>query len=215
MLKEWIDIIQLFFAKSRNVLKKDINGKDIKHFWISYTIFIIITLLFVWGLPNGFSYGFLDYATSILSIFVGFFITVLVFVEDKLKPTKLPTQEEENIKPANERLNQKQKISIRQENNYTIRFFYVLGLNILFSTIVLFMLLPNILWFDAFSLNLSEYTIIDNISQLSLSSILLGLYFWGMIIYRIVVLYLMLKIFFYTTYATSSLVSVIILKRKM
>ena len=175
MLKEWIDIIQLFFAKSRNVLKKDINGEDIKNIWISYTIFIIITLLFVWGIPNGFSNGFLDYATSILSIFVGFFITVLVFVEDKLKPIKLPSQEEENAKPANERLTQK----------------------------------------HAFSLNISEYTIIDNISQLSLNSILMGFYFWSMIIYRIVVLYLMLKIFFYTSYATSSLVSVIILKRKM
>ena len=99
MLKEWIDIIQLFFFFCCNVLKKDINGEDIKNIWISYAIFIIITLLFVWGIPNGFSNGFLDYATSILSIFVGFFITVLVFVEDKLKPTKLPSQEEENAKP--------------------------------------------------------------------------------------------------------------------
>ena len=77
------------------------------------------------------------------------------------------------------------------------------------------MLLPNILWFDAFSLNISEYTIIDDISQLSLNSILMGLYFWCIIIYRVVILYLMLKVFFYTTYATSSLVSVIILKRKI
>ncbi len=215
MLKEWIDIIQSFFAKSRDVLKKDVNGKTIKHIWTSYVFFALITLLLVFGIPKGFSDGFLNYATSILSIFVGFFITVLVFVEDKLKPTKLPTPEEENAKPANERLNQKQKINILQENNYTVRFFYALGLNILFSTIVLFMLLPNILWFDAFSLNLSEYTIVDDISQLSLNNILIGLYFWGMIIYRIIILYLMLKIFFYTTYATSSLVSVIILKRKI
>ena len=215
MLREWIDIIQLFFAKSRDVLKKDINGKTIKHIWVSYVLFVVIVLLLVWGIPRGFSDGFLNYATSILSIFVGFFITVLVFVDDKLKPTKLPTKEEENAKPANERLNQEQKINILQENNYTVRFFYALGLNILFSTIVLFMLLPNILWFDAFSLNLSEYTIVDDISQLSLNNILIGLYFWGMIIYRIIILYLMLKIFFYTTYATSSLVSVIILKRKI
>lgn len=215
MLKEWIDIIQSFFAKSRHVLKKNVNGKAIKHIWTSYVFFALITLLLMWGIPNGFSDGFINYATNILSIFVGFFITVLVFVEDKLKPTKLPTQEEENAKPANERLNQKQKINILQENNYTVRFFYALGLNILFSTIVLFMLLPNILWFDAFSLNISEYTIIYDISQLSLNSILMGLYFWSMIIYRIVILYLMLKIFFYTTYATSSLVSVIILKRKI
>lgn len=215
MLREWIDIIQLFFAKSRDVLKKDINGKTIKHIWVSYVLFVVIVLLLVWGIPRGFSDGFLNYATSILSIFVGFFITVLVFVDDKLKPTKLPTKEEENAKPANERLNQEQKINILQENNYTVRFFYALGLNILFSTIVLFMLLPNILWFDAFSLNLSEYTIVDDISQLSLNNILIGLYFWGMIIYRIIILYLMLKIFFYTIYATSSLVSVIILKRKI
>lgn len=215
MLREWIDIIQLFFAKSRDVLKKDINGKTIKHIWVSYVLFVVIVLLLVWGIPRGFSDGFLNYATSILSIFVGFFITVLVFVDDKLKPTKLSTKEEENAKPANERLNQEQKINILQENNYTVRFFYALGLNILFSTIVLFMLLPNILWFDAFSLNLSEYTIVDDISQLSLNNILIGLYFWGMIIYRIIILYLMLKIFFYTTYATSSLVSVIILKRKI
>ena len=215
MLREWIDIIQLFFAKSRDVLKKDINGKTIKHIWVSYVLFVVIALLLVWGIPRGFSDGFLNYATSILSIFIGFFITVLVFADDKLKPTKLPTKEEENAKPANERLNQEQKINILQENNYTVRFFYALGLNILFSTIVLFMLLPNILWFDAFSLNLSEYTIVDDISQLSLNNILIGLYFWGMIIYRIIILYLMLKIFFYTTYATSSLVSVIILKRKI
>ena len=215
MLREWIDIILLFFAKSRDVLKKDINGKTIKHIWVSYVLFVVIALLLVWGIPRGFSDGFLNYATSILSIFVGFFITVLVFVDDKLKPTKLPTKEEENTKPANERLNQEQIINILQESNYTVRFFYALGLNILFSTIVLFMLLPNILWFDAFSLNISEYTIIDDISQLSLNSILMGLYFWCIIIYRVVILYLMLKVFFYTTYATSSLVSVIILKRKI
>lgn len=215
MLREWIDIILLFFTKSRDVLKKDINGKTIKHIWVSYVLFVVIALLLVWGIPRGFSDGFLNYATSILSIFVGFFITVLVFVDDKLKPTKLPTKEEENTKPANERLNQEQIINILQESNYTVRFFYALGLNILFSTIVLFMLLPNILWFDAFSFNISEYTIIDDNSQLSLNSILMGLYFWCIIIYRVVILYLMLKVFFYTTYATSSLVSVIILKRKI
>ena len=98
MLKEWIDIIQLFFAKSRDVLKNDVNGKTIKHIWASYVLFVVITLLLVWGIPKGFSDGFINYATSILSIFVGFFITVLVFVEDKLKPTKLPTKEEENAK---------------------------------------------------------------------------------------------------------------------
>ena len=215
MLKEWIDIIQSFFAKSRNVLQKDINGKTIKHIWGSYAIFAVITLLIVWSIPKGFPNAFLDYTTKILAIFVGFLITVLVFVEDKLKLTKLPTRGEENTKPANERLNQNQKINILQEYNYTVRFFYALGLNILFSTIVLIMLLPNILWFDIFSLNVSEYTIIDDISQLSLNSIRMGLYFWSMIIYRIVVLYLMLRVFFYTTYATSSLVSVIIIKRKI
>lgn len=58
MLKEWIDIIQSFFAKSRNVLQKDINGKTIKHIWGSYAIFAVITLLIVWSIPKGFPNAF-------------------------------------------------------------------------------------------------------------------------------------------------------------
>lgn len=215
MLKEWIDIVLLFLKKSHDVLKKNINGQPIKHAWFSYIFFVTIAVTIVWFLPEGFSNELVEYATNILSIFVGFFITILVFVDDKIKPTKLPTKEEENLIPANKRLNQEQKIQIKQENNYATRFFYTLGLNILFSTLVLVLLLPNVLWSDTFSLNISELVPIDHISQLSLNSILLGVYYWGMLIYRTLVLYFLLKIFFYTTYATSSLASVIILKRKI
>ncbi len=214
MLREWIDIIHLFLKKGYTVLHENINGERIKHVWCSYVLFLFVSIIMVYLLPKGFSQSFLDYATGICSIFVGFFITVLVFVDDKLVLRKKPTKEEENTKPADQRLTEIQKIKITQEYNYTIRFFYTLGMNILFSAIVLMALLPNVLWVDIFSLDLSKITIISSLSQLSWNSFLLGIYFWSMVMYRIIVLYFLLKIFFYTTYATSSLVSVLILKRE-
>ena len=129
MLKEWMITLRRYFQRANSVLAKDINGKSFpKGNLIVYKLaFWGIACVIVAFLPQGLSDGFIDYIKDIFAIFVGFFVTVLCFVFDKLDTERILTPAEEDNVPAEQRRDSRKNVKIKQEHNYTVRFFYTIG----------------------------------------------------------------------------------------
>lgn len=217
MFKEWIRALWRFFGRANSVMTKNINGEAFsKTSRLCSTLFFwLITCLVVWNIPRGISSEFIDYIKDIFAIFVGFFVTVLCFVFDKIDTSWVPSQEDEDKRETKDRGNSKRNTKILQEHNYTVRFFYTIGLIILYSTTVIFLLIPNIFWNKWFEINVDEYCIVNSISLVTFASFRLFLHLAICVLYRLVVVFLTIKVFYYTCYSVSSLLQVLISKKNL
>lgn len=217
MLKEWIKTTWHFHVSAIRVMATDVNGRpfSLASRCAYHLFFVGLTVVIVLCLPNGISRGFIDYIKDIFAIFVGFFVTVLAFVYDKLDITKIPTQEEMDELPADMRWDSKKVMRVKREHNYTIRFFYTVGMVILFSTLAICLLIPNIFWPDFFDVKMGEYYFLSSITDVSWESIALFFHLSLCNIYRFMVVFLTIKILYYTFYSVSSLLQVLISKKKL
>ena len=216
MLKEWLKAMLIFLRNGYQVITRDVNNHKFTNRSIIgfHCLSLVLSLLVTFGLPYGLSDDFIDYIKDIFAIFIGFFVTALTLIYDKLSLTKIPTKDEINRMPANKRPSSADIIRLKQEHNYLIRFFYSIGFNILFATLTLLLLIPNIFWKDFFSLDISGYELVQKITDVDCRSILLGGHLILLFVYRLVVVTLIASVFFYTVYMITSLLQVLISKKK-
>lgn len=139
----------------------------------------------------------------------------MTLIYDKLNISKIPSQKDKDNMPVEDRPTSKDILRMKQEHNYVIRFFYSIGFNILYATLTLLLLIPIIFWKKFFSLNISEYQIVGNLEYLNKESILLGCHIVLLFIYRLLLILLIVKVFFYTVYMITSLLQVLISKKKI
>lgn len=180
-----------------------------------HIFFLFISFLCVIFLPKGVNESFIDYIKDIFAIFVGFFVTALTLIYDKLNISKIPSQEAIDRMSAKKRPTSEDILRMKQEHNYAIRFFYSIGFNILFATLTLLLLIPIIFWKEFFSLDISKYQFINYLSDINKESILLGGHIVFLFIYRLFIIFLIVKVFFYTVYMITSLLQVLISKKKI
>lgn len=217
MLKEWIKTTLHFLVSAIRVMATDVNGQpfSLASRCVYHVFFVGLTVVIVLCLPNGISPSFINYIKDIFAIFVGFFVTVLAFVYDKLDITKIPTQEEMDELPADMRWDSKKVMRVKREHNYTIRFFYTVGMVILFSTLAICLLIPNIFWPNFLNVKMGEYYLLNSIKVVSWESITLFFHLSLCCIYRFIVVFLTIKVLYYTFYSVSSLLQVLISKKKL
>lgn len=217
MLIEWIKAMQIFAKKGYRAITMDVNNKKYsKQSIMAYHIFFLfISFLCVIFLPKGVNESFIDYIKGIFAIFVGFFVTALTLIYDKLNISKIPSQEAIDRMSAKKRPTSEDILRMKQEHNYAIRFFYSIGFNILFATLTLLLLIPIIFWKEFFSLDISKYQFINYLSDINKESILLGGHIVFLFIYRLFIIFLIVKVFFYTVYMITSLLQVLISKKKI
>lgn len=217
MLKEWIKSLALYIKKSKEVRSKDINGKPYSKSSrvLSNFAFVGICFFLCFCIPNGVIAGFTDYIKDIFAIFVGFFVTVLTFVFDKLDMDRIPSQEEMDKIPADKRWSATKILRAKHEHNYTIRFFYTIGLIIIYAIFVLILLIPPIFWNNFFDIDFSKYIPLLNPMEMHWENVLIGIHYWLCVIYRTLITCFTVKVFYYTLYSTSSLLQVLISKKKI
>lgn len=209
--------MQIFAKKGYRAITMDVNNKKYsKQSIMAYHIFFLfISFLCVIFLPKGVNESFIDYIKDIFAIFVGFFVTALTLIYDKLNISKIPSQEAIDRMSAKKRPTSEDILRMKQEHNYAIRFFYSIGFNILFATLTLLLLIPIIFWKEFFSLDISKYQFINYLSDINKESILLGGHIVFLFIYRLFIIFLIVKVFFYTVYMITSLLQVLISKKKI
>ena len=217
MLTEWIKAMLIFARNGYHAMTMDVNNKKFSKTSILgyHAFFLVISFVCVIFLPKGISEEFIDYIKDIFAIFIGFFVTALTLIYDKLNISKIPSQNAIDGMPVGERPTSEDIIRMKQERNYAIRFFYSIGFNILFASLALFLLILNIFWNEFFSMDISKYQLIDKIEDLNKDSILLGGHIVLLFIYRLLVILLIVKVFFYTVYMITSLLQVLISKKKI
>ena len=217
MLTEWFKAMAIFVRKGYQAITKNVNNEPYsqKSIWCYHIFFVVISLVCVILLPKGIDGEFIEYIKDIFAIFIGFFVTALTMIYDKLYVTKVPSQEEIDRMPVDKRPSAKDILRIKQEHNYVVRFFYSIGFNILFATLTLILLITFIFWKDFYALDIFDSCVIKQLSSLSIKTILLGGHIVYVFLYRLWVIYLIVKVFFYTVYMITSLLQVLISKKKI
>src|SRR5690606_32938469 len=120
-----IKYTRLLKNKAIEYEQKDINGKTSVSFRERYArklISFIIALVLLFLLKKGFSDIFISYVSTILSIFIGLFITALIFSFDKFYTKK-------DLKNANAQ----EKLRDTQSFNFSKQFSFLTGYNIILS----------------------------------------------------------------------------------
>ena len=137
MLIKYLKIIR---DKSRKYERTDINGQEIKisKIFFRQAIFALISIVLFFVSINGFSERLLEYCVSALSILIGLFITVLVFVSEKIP----------NRETSNENTSAIDRTKKIQLFNYYKRFSFMIGRTTvlsIFCLIIIFFLIQTYL----------------------------------------------------------------------
>lgn len=105
MLTEWIKAMQIFVRNGYHAMTMDVNNKKFSKTSILgyHAFFLIISFVCVIFLPKGISGDFIDYIKDIFAIFIGFFLTALTLIYDKLNIAQVPTQKVTDRMPAYKR----------------------------------------------------------------------------------------------------------------
>ena len=198
MLIKYLKIIR---DKSHKYDRTDINGHEVKSskIFLRQVLFVLITIvLFLFSL-DGFSERLLEYCVSALSILTGLFITVLVFVSEKIP----------NKESNNENISAKERTKKIQLYNYYKQFSFIIGRTTVLSVfclIIIFFLIQI-----GTSYNPFEYIIAH---QIDIESVFLFFKITINLVLRFLFIYWMIRIFYNTLFAVSSLTNIINLKKE-
>ena len=175
------------------------------------TFFVLCTL------SEGFSNDFLQLGASILSIFIGLFLTALVFALDKFYiPTnnnlgdyKLDVDENgmnRNIEVSIDKIefqNAQDKLWQKQSLYYVQKFNVLVGKSVIIGIWALALICINVMYSSFFSINLANYTT----APITLQSFLIFLKLLSVVVVRFLICYFMIEVFYNTIGIISSMVN--------
>lgn len=185
--------------------RTDINGKVDNSFFGKNLINLIcslISLVFVYLLKDGFSASFVSFSSKTLAIFIGLFMTAIIFSFNKFY------EHSEKEEP-----NSTEKLWDTQSYNYSKQFAYITSYNIVLCIFVIIALSFNALFEKPLSVNLCEFSF--NFQQININSVLLFFELSFVALQRFFVLYWMQKVMYNTLFVVSSMVSFMNEKNKL
>lgn len=206
------------YGEARQSEIKDINGNIKSSFFKNCRIIlgiIISTSLLVLD-PSGYDDSFLQLVTTIVSIFIGLFLTALVFALDKFyKPNQCKIGDY-NLEILHEDQHRKYELSIdeikhlnaqekkfqRQSYRYLKQFVVLIGKCVIVSIWTLLLVCLYVIFVDYFRIDIYEYICMKN---------------WYIripiiVIVRFLISYYMIEIFYNTIRIISSMVNFMIAK---
>lgn len=188
-----IRYIKSIRKKAKEYAQRDINGNKTKNRWYYKTLFfcIIAGVVTFYLSKYGFDERIVEYATTVLSIFVGIFMTLLVFAVDEI-PDKKSHQTEDSD-------NGKKRLKTIQKYNFYKPFVCILGYTVLLSVICIICIFLQLLINDM-SFNPFDYSFTKQITKEAFFLFCKGLF---ISLLRFLCVYLIIDIFYYTLYAVS------------
>lgn len=198
MLIKYLNTVR---EKAHYYERVDINGKETKpsKLYFRWFLFAFFTILLLFISINGFSERLLEYCVSALSILIGLFITILVFVSEKI-PNK---KENDGTSSAKKRANDIQLYNFYKQFSFMIGRTTILCV---YCLIVIFFLIQIGVSYNPF-----DYSFI---SKINADSVCLFFKILINMILRILFIYWMIRIFYNTLFAVSSLTHVININKK-
>jgi hypothetical protein len=202
MLLELNRYLKLLQKEANCLERTDINGSVHNSFCAKYSLRIIFASLagiLICLLTEGFSESFVSYASTVLSILVGLFITALIFCLDKFYTPQ-------DLQNADSRT----KLWDKQAYNYTKKFTFITGYNIVLCIFTLVLLALSALFKEEMSINIFKLeSLLQNITWDSVKLFFLACV---MIVQRFFVLYWIFKVIYNTLFIVSSMVQYMTIK---
>lgn len=174
--------------------KIDINNRTETSVWGKNQrriICIFPSLIAFLFLSDGFSVNFVSYVSTALSILIGLFTSSIIFIFDKYEPLS-------TLNP-----NSKERLLNTQAYNYTKQFAYLTGYSIVLSILILILLSLSVLFENYFNIEITKYQFDFNLTY---ETIKLFINILLVIIQRILILYLIFSVLYYTLYSISSMI---------
>ncbi|NRF37602.1 hypothetical protein [Pedobacter foliorum] len=203
MLPELSKYLKILRGKANSFERTDINGNIDNTFRAKYLVRILralLSLIITWLLKTGFSSDFVSFASSVLSIFVGLFITALIFSFDKFYEAN------SNLEQANSR----DKLWEMQAYNYSKKFAYITSYTIVQSIFALVLITVSALFKEEMALDISKLDF--RFSNIGASHIVLFIFASLIQIQKFLVLYWLFGIIFNTLFIVSSMVQYMVTK---
>ena len=211
--------VHYVFSKARESETLDINNRTKTFVQRNgrYLFAYPITFFVLCTLSEGFSNEFLQLGASILSIFIGLFLTALVFALDKFYiPTnnnlgdyKLGVNENEmnrNIEISIDKIesqNAQEKLWQKQSLYYVQKFNVLVGKSVIIGIWALALICLNVMYDSFFGEKLAKYTI----APITIHSFLLFLKLLLIIVVRFLICYFVIEVFYNTIGIISSMVN--------
>ena len=206
------------YGEARQSEIKDINGNIKSPFFKNCRIIlgIIISIGLLVLVPIGYDDSFLQLVTTIVSIFIGLFLTALVFALDKFYKPNLCKIGDYNLEILHEdqlsiyelsldeikHLNAQEKYFQKQSYRYLKQFVVLIGKCVIVSIWTLVLVCLYVIFFDYFRIDIYEYICMKN---------------WYIripiiVIVRFLISYYIVEIFYHTIRIISSMVNFMIAK---
>lgn len=216
--KTYKTFLGYIYGEARQSEIKDINGNTKSFFFKNCRIIfgIIISIALLICAPEGYDDSFLQLVTTIVSIFIGLFLTTLVFALDKFyKPNhcKIGDYNLEILHEDQHRryelsldeiqhLNAEEKKFKKQSYRYLKQFVVLIGKCVIVSIWTLVLVCLYVIFVDYFRIDIYEYICMKN---------------WYIripiiVIVRFLISYYMVEIFYHTIRIISSMVNFMMAK---
>lgn len=202
------------FGRDFNKVRSaDINGKRLpfSNRFSRIVIFGGMSCLLTYNF-NVISYNFIDYIKDIIAIFVGLFLTVLVFAYDRFDLKHPSTSKNEDEKDADKRSSSEQNMQTIRMYNYAKKFIYAIEFNIILGIILLGILVIPLDFPSFFNVDFSDYIFTEDISSVKAWKLFAKLALVFLV--KAIALFLLCLIFYYTLYAVTHLEKYMSLKIK-
>ncbi|WP_159018252.1 hypothetical protein [Algibacter sp. L3A6] len=197
-----IKYTKLLRKKAVEYEQKDINGNASIGFREKYArklISFLVPVVLLLFLKKGFPEIFISYVSTILSIFIGLFITALIFSFDKFYKKK-------DLSKASSQ----EKLIDVQSFNFSKQFSFITGYNIVLSILTLVLLSLNTLFPEISSINAFDYEL--NFEEIQIQEIFNFIQILVVYALRFLVLYWLTSIIYLTLFIISSMVNYMSLK---
>lgn len=206
------------YGEARKSEIKDINGNTksfiFKNCRIIFGIIISVGLLIL--VPEGFNDSFLQLISTMLSIFIGLFLTVLVFALDKfyrpnickigdyrVEITQMDRSKQYELSLDEIKYpNAQEKIFQKRSYNYLKQFVTLIGKCVVVSVWTLILVCCYVIFFDYFHGNIFDYICMKNWL----------IRFSVIVVVRFLISYFMVEIFYNTIKIISSMVNFMMAK---
>ncbi len=228
-MKHKIERSFIFFvySKARESEALDINNKR-KSFVlrnVRYLLALPLSIIILLTLPAGYNNEFLLLGASVLAIFIGLFLTALVFALDKFYIPRKKKGKDYKLDMTENGLSRNVEISIdeilienareknwhRQSLYYVQKFNVLVGKSVLVGIWALALICINVLYFKNFNVNVADYSFVP----ITIPSLMTFFKLLFILIVRFFICYFMIEVFYNTIMIISSMVNFMSVRIKM
>lgn len=175
--------------------KKTIDGKYVtkRKFTTMQILAVLLAILSVCLLPKGFSENFAGFVIGFLGIFIGLFASIIISSFDKRKVTFA----------LEEKINEVDKARLKKVRNHLVQFTGLTTYAILLAKTII-MLLSLVLLHEKFSMNISNYEMIKDFSQVKMENFMNVGGIFILVLHRFFVIYFLVNFFTVSIYSLTS-----------